>query len=279
LGWERQEIVEISLTVNGKRVEADVEPRQTLAELLRDDLGLTGTKIGCDSGQCGSCVVTLNNISVKSCLTLAVQADGAVVHTVESVAKNGLLNSLQEGMFEMYGVQCGFCTPGMVMSLTELLKKNPNPDEAEIRASLEGNLCRCTGYQNVVEAVKYAVKKNNSPVKMIADTPLKKMFEDRVRLLMAGDVDRLVEEHYNEDAVLVAFDFTVRGREALRAHFKNFVKWVGIKEVISTDKFVETEDSFFYEATAVTSYGTGRVYDAYHLRDGKIAYHFTGIFT
>jgi hypothetical protein len=112
---------------------------------------------------------------------------------------------------------------------------------------------------------------------MIIDTPRKQMYENRVKLLIAGDVERLVEEHYNEDAVLVSFEFTVKGHQALKAHFKNFIKWVKIKEVLSTDQFTETENSFFYEATAVTNYGVGRVYDAYHLRDGKIEYHFTGV--
>jgi hypothetical protein len=184
---------------------------------------------------------------------------------------------LQEGFWETQGLQCGFCTPGMVMSLTDLLQRNPEPDEAEIRTWLDGNLCRCTGYQNVVRAVQYAVKKNSSAVKMIIDSPRKQMYENRVKLLIAGDVERLVEEHYNEDAVLVSFEFTVKGHQALKAHFKNFIKWVKIKEVLSTDQFTETENSFFYEATAVTNYGVGRVYDAYHLRDGKIEYHFTGV--
>jgi len=265
------------MTVNSKRYEADVEPRLLLVDLLRDTFELTGTKVGCDTGQCGSCLVLLNNVSVKSCMTLAVQANGADLVTVEGLAPNGHLNGLQEGFWEKQGLQCGFCTPGMVISMTDLLQRNSEPDEAEIRAWLEGNLCRCTGYQSVVRAVQYAVKKNSSPVKMIIDTPRKQMYENRVKLLIAGDVDRLVDEHYNEDAVLVSFEFTVKGREALRAHFHNFVKWVKIKEVLSTDHFTETENSFFYEATAVTNYGVGRVYDAYHLRDDKIAYHFTGV--
>jgi aerobic carbon-monoxide dehydrogenase small subunit len=269
--------VHISLTINGKKHEADVEPRTFLVDLLRDTFGLTGTKVGCDTGHCGSCLVMLNDVSVKSCLTLAVQANGADVQTIEGVAEGGLLNSLQEGFWERHGVQCGFCTPGMVISLTDMLNHNSNPDEAEIRTWLEGNLCRCTGYQNVVKAVQYTAKKNNSPVKMIVDTPRKQMYENRVRLLMAGDADRLVQEHYNENATLVSFDFIVRGHDALKAHFRNFIRWVSIKDVISTDQWVETENSFFYEATAVTNYGVGRVYDAYYLRDGKIDYHFTGI--
>ncbi|MFC1575226.1 2Fe-2S iron-sulfur cluster-binding protein [Gemmatimonadota bacterium] len=269
----------IEMTVNGKRHEADVEPRLLLVDLLRDTFGLTGTKVGCEDGQCGTCTILLDGVSLKSCLMLAVQADGANIQTIEGIAHNEKLNSLQEGFWEKNGVQCGFCTPGMVMSITDLLQRNATPDEAEIRTWLDGNLCRCTGYQHVVEAVQHAVQKNNSPVKMIVDTPLKQVFEDRVKLLMAGDVDRLVDEHYNEDAVLVSFDFVVRGRDALKEHFRNFVKWVALKEVVSTESFVETQDSYFYEATAVTNYGVGRVYDAYYLTDGKIAYHFTGMIT
>lgn len=269
----------ISMTVNGKRHEAEVEPRLLLVDLLRDTFRLTGTKVGCDTGQCGTCVVMLNGVSVKSCMILAVQANGGDVQTIEGVTQDETLNSLQEGFWEKQSVQCGFCTPGMVMSMTDLLQRESNPGEAEIRTWLEGNLCRCTGYQNVVRAVQYTVQKNNSLIKMVVDTPGKRMFEDRVKLLIAGDADRLVEEHYNEDAVLVSFDSTVRGHEALKAHFRNFVKWVALKEVVSTDHFVETENSFFYEATAVTNYGVGRVYDAYYLKEGKITYHFTGVIT
>ena len=268
--------MQISMIINGKPYGADVEPRLLLVDLLRDTFELTGTKVGCDTGQCGACVVLLNGVSVKSCMMLAVQADGADITTIEGLAPDGLLNSLQEGFWEKHGVQCGFCTPGMVMSMTDLLSRNPYPDDAEIRLWLEGNLCRCTGYQNAVEAVKYAIQKTNSPVKMIVDTPGKRLYESRVKLLIAGEADRLVDEHYHDDAVLVSFEFIVRGKEALRAHFRNYMKWVKIKEVISTDHFTETADSFFYEATALTNYGVGRVFDAYHLREGKIVYHFTG---
>ncbi len=269
--------MQVALTVNGQPRSAEVEPRLLLVDLLRDTFGLTGTKCGCDTGHCGACTVLLNGAAVKSCMVLAVQADGAAVTTVEGIARDGRLSALQEGLWERGGVQCGFCTPGMVMTLTDLLEHSPHPTPEQIRAHMAGNLCRCTGYQNIVSAVQYAVAKTSSPVHMIVDTPRKKLYEDRVRLLMAGDVERLVEEHYHEDAVLVSFDFVVRGRQALKEHFRNFVKWVSIKEVVSTDRFVETEDAFFYEATAVTNYGVGRVYDCYHLRDGKIVYHFTGV--
>ena len=143
------------LTVNGAPVEADVEPRVLLVDLLRDTLGLTGTKVGCDTGQCGSCVVHVNGLSAKSCAILAVSADGADVTTIEGArpGEPGGLDSLQEALRDTHGTQCGFCTPGMVMSLHELLRRNPKPSEADIRTWLTGNLCRCTGYQSVVRAV------------------------------------------------------------------------------------------------------------------------------
>jgi hypothetical protein len=207
---------------------------------------------------------------------LAVQADGAEITTLEGLAKNGNIGLLQNNLWKKHGIQCNFCTPGIIMSLTDLMRRNPNPDDAEIRHWLEGGLCRCTGYENVTSAAKNFVIASRSPVKMIIDTPGKLMFESRVKLILAGDADRLVEEHYSEDAVLVSFETIVRGREALRTHFRNYLKNVRIEEVISTDRFTETENSFFYEATARTNYGIGRVFDAYYLREGKIIYHFTG---
>lgn len=153
----------ISLNVNGHTRAADVEPRVLLVDLLRETLGLTGTKIGCDTGQCGTCTVLLDGRSVKSCTMLAVQADGAEVTTIEGLSQDGQLHALQEGFWEMHGVQCGFCTPGMVMALADLLRHNSHPSEGEIRAGLEGNLCRCTGYHNIVRAVQYAVEKLQQP--------------------------------------------------------------------------------------------------------------------
>jgi carbon-monoxide dehydrogenase small subunit len=141
------------LTVNGVRVGADVEPRVLLVDLLRDTLGLTGTKVGCDTGQCGTCVVHVNGVSAKSCAILAVQAEGADVTTIEGINGPGELNPLQAAMRDLHGTQCGFCTPGMVLSLMELLRRNASPDEHEIRTWLTGNLCRCTGYHSVVRAV------------------------------------------------------------------------------------------------------------------------------
>ena len=151
----------ISVTVNGRTYQSDVEPRTLLVHYLREQLNLTGTHIGCDTSQCGACVVHINGQSVKSCTVLAVQADGAEITTIESLAQNGQLHPLQEGFWEKHGLQCGYCTPGMIMSAYDLLQQNPNPTEDEIRHGLEGNLCRCTGYQNIVKAVQYAADKMN----------------------------------------------------------------------------------------------------------------------
>ena len=150
---------EISVTVNGTQHTSDVEPRQLLVEYLRDTLNLTGTHVGCDTSGCGACTVILNGSAVKSCTIFAVQADGGEVKTVEGLASNGELHPVQEGFWEMHGLQCGFCTPGMIMSSVDLLEKNPNPTEEEIRHGLAGNFCRCTGYHNIVKAVQYAAEK------------------------------------------------------------------------------------------------------------------------
>ena len=150
---------EITVTVNGETHHSEVEPRMLLVHYLRDALDLTGTHIGCNTSQCGACVVSLNGEAVKSCTVLAVQADGSEVTTIEGLAPEGSLHPIQEGFWEKHGLQCGFCTPGMIMASYQLLKSNPNPTEAEIRKGLEGNICRCTGYQNIVRAVQYAAEK------------------------------------------------------------------------------------------------------------------------
>jgi aerobic carbon-monoxide dehydrogenase small subunit len=148
--------VPVRLTVNGVRHELDVEPRLLLVHLLRERLGLTGTKVGCDTSNCGACTVHVDGDAVKSCTVLAVQADGAEVTTIEGLAPADGLHPLQAAFWENHGLQCGFCTPGMIMAAADLLRRNPNPSDEEIRHGLEGNLCRCTGYHNIVEAVKAA---------------------------------------------------------------------------------------------------------------------------
>jgi carbon-monoxide dehydrogenase small subunit len=147
---------DIAVTVNGERREAEVEPRQLLVYFLREQLGLTGTTVGCDTSSCGSCTVLLGGESVKSCTVLAVQADGAEVTTIEGLAQDGELHPVQRAFHEQHALQCGYCTPGMVMATVGLLAEQPSPSEAEIRLALEGNICRCTGYHNIVKAVQAA---------------------------------------------------------------------------------------------------------------------------
>lgn len=149
----------ITVTVNGKSHTSDVEDRTLLVHYLREQLSLTGTHIGCDTSQCGACVVMVDGNSVKSCTTLAAQCDHASVTTIEGLAQDGNLHPLQEGFWECHGLQCGFCTPGMIMSAYDMLQQNPNPTDDEVRHGLEGNLCRCTGYHNIVRAVQYAAAK------------------------------------------------------------------------------------------------------------------------
>ena len=149
----------INVTVNGRKHEKAVEPRTLLVHFLREELSLTGAHIGCETSHCGACTVDLDGLSVKSCTHLAVQCDGSDVLTVEGLAKGGVLHAVQEGFYKEHGLQCGFCTPGMLMRAYRLLIDNPDPTEAEIRAGIAGNLCRCTGYQNIVKAVQYAAIK------------------------------------------------------------------------------------------------------------------------
>ncbi|MGH9929676.1 MAG: (2Fe-2S)-binding protein [Pyrinomonadaceae bacterium] len=150
----------INLSVNGVDHQDEVEPRLLLVHYLRDVLGLTGTHIGCETSLCGACTILVDGQAVKSCTMLAVQADGAELTTIEGLMKNGKLHPMQEGFWERHGLQCGYCTPGMIMAATQLIDRNPNPSREEIRHGLEGNLCRCTGYQHIVEAVEHAAKKS-----------------------------------------------------------------------------------------------------------------------
>ena len=152
--------VRVSMTVNGAQESADVEPRLLLVHFLRETLGLTGTHVGCDTSNCGACTVHLDGDAVKSCTVLAVQADGSEVATIEGMGTDGDLHPLQEAFWKNHGLQCGYCTPGMIMQSLDLLKENPSPDEAEVRDGLEGNLCRCTGYHNIVKSVLDAAGKS-----------------------------------------------------------------------------------------------------------------------
>ncbi|HEX9544146.1 MAG TPA: (2Fe-2S)-binding protein [Pyrinomonadaceae bacterium] len=150
----------ISVSVNGVRQQHEVEPRLLLVHYLRDLLGLTGTHVGCETSLCGACTVSIDGQAVKSCTMFAVQADGAEVTTIEGLATNGKLHPVQQGFWEQHGLQCGYCTPGMIMAASQIIDRNANPSREEIRHGLEGNLCRCTGYQHIVEAVEYAAKKS-----------------------------------------------------------------------------------------------------------------------
>ena len=148
--------IPVSIIVNGVQYRREVEPRMLLVHFLRDVLGLTGTNIGCDTSQCGACTVHMDGMSVKSCTVLAVQADGSNVTTIEGLNQNGALHPMQQAFWDHHGLQCGYCTPGMIMAAVKLVENNPNPTEEEIRHGLEGNFCRCTGYQNIVKAVRAA---------------------------------------------------------------------------------------------------------------------------
>ena len=153
----------LSLTINGERREDDIDPRTLLVHYIRDVAGLTCTHVGCETSLCGACTIHLNGQAVKSCTILAVQAEGANLTTIEGLGTEGGLHPLQEGFWEEHGLQCGYCTPGMIMASAELLKRTQNPSEAEIRAALEGNLCRCTGYQHIINAIQHAAAKMRTP--------------------------------------------------------------------------------------------------------------------
>ena len=149
----------VKMTINGQTVAHEVEPRLLLVHHIRENVGLTGTHIGCDTSQCGACTIIYNGQAVKACNLFAVQADGANIMTIEGLAKNGQLHPIQEGFWEKHGLQCGYCTPGMMMTSVALLERNKNPSEQQIREAISGNLCRCTGYVNIVKAVQYAAEK------------------------------------------------------------------------------------------------------------------------
>jgi aerobic carbon-monoxide dehydrogenase small subunit len=150
--------MDVKVTVNGETYERDVEPRKLLIHFLRDDLDLTGSHIGCDTGNCGACSILVDGVLVKSCMMLAVQADGTTIETVEGLAQDGELNALQQAFSDHHALQCGYCTPGMLMSATALLRANPHPSEDEIRKGIQGNICRCTGYVNIVAAIEAAAE-------------------------------------------------------------------------------------------------------------------------
>jgi len=154
--------MQLTITINGERHNDDIEPRMLLVHYLRDVAQLTGTHVGCETSLCGACTVLMNGSAIKSCTTFAVQAEGCQITTVEGLAKDGKMHPIQEGFWEEHGLQCGYCTPGMIMTASDLLSRNANPTEAQIREALEGNLCRCTGYQHIIKAIQYAAGKMRS---------------------------------------------------------------------------------------------------------------------
>jgi aerobic carbon-monoxide dehydrogenase small subunit len=164
--------MQVGLTVNGRPVSVDVEPRTLLVHLIRENLHLTGTHVGCETSYCGACTVLVDGVTIKSCTMLAVQAEGTEITTIEGLADDGELHPVQEGFWERHGLQCGFCTPGMIISAVGLLAQNPDPSEDEIRHGIDGNLCRCTGYHNIVRAIEYAA------AKMRGDTPAPAEWEE-----------------------------------------------------------------------------------------------------
>ncbi len=170
----------VSVTVNGELREADVEPRLLLVHFLRDTLGLIGTHVGCDTSNCGACTVQLDGESMKSCTMFAVQADGRELTTVEGLATGGKLHPIQEGFKEEHGLQCGFCTPGMLLASKALLEENPDPSEEDIRWALSGNLCRCTGYQNIVKAIQWAAQKKRGETPSATGTTFERAGQSRV---------------------------------------------------------------------------------------------------
>jgi aerobic carbon-monoxide dehydrogenase small subunit len=267
----------IQLTINRVPHELEVEPRLLLVDALRDGLDLTSPKVGCDTGQCGACVVLLDGVSVKSCALLAVQADGATVSTLEGISEPGSMNPLQTAFGVEHAVQCGFCTSGMIMGLTDVLSRTQAPDDAEIRASLAGHLCRCTGYENVVRAVHTALQIGDSPSRLVVDTPMRALYDGLLRSMARGDADALVAGHFHEDAVLTTFEGIHAGRDALVAFFRGYLAAHPDHEVVATERFVERGDAFYTETLLRSPGGALHAYNAYVVRDGKITHQFAGV--
>lgn len=267
----------VSLTVNHQHHAVDVEPRLLLVDLLRDTLNLTGTKVGCDTGQCGSCVILLDGVSVKSCAMLGVQADGSAITTIEGISEKGSMNPLQVAFQATHAVQCGFCTPGMIVSLTDLLARDPHPSETTIRSWLSGHLCRCTGYENVVRAVNAAQQIAASPAHLYTESPLRTFYDQHVGAMEMGDIDALVEAHYSEDAVLTTFEGIFTGRDALKAYFRDYLTANAGLKIAATERFVEFGDAIYTETVVRTDHGIVHAYNSFVLQDGKITHQFAGV--
>lgn len=265
----------ISITVNQQPQNLDVDPRLLLVDLLRDRLGLTSAKVGCDTGQCGACVVLLDGVSIKSCALLGVQADGREVTTLEGLSPPGILNPLQAAFQADHAVQCGFCTPGMIMGLTDLLARKALPSDADVRQWLAGNLCRCTGYENVVRAVQTAVLAAQSPAHQIPNTPLRRFYDDLLRAFGRGDAEVLVDTFYQPDAILTTFEGIHSGRSELVAFFRQAFHQNA--NLLATERFVELTDSFYVESVMRTTTGTQHTYNSFVVRNGRISHQFAGV--
>jgi carbon-monoxide dehydrogenase small subunit len=267
----------ISLTVNHTPHDLDVEPRMLLVDVLRDRLDVTSPKVGCDTGQCGACVVILDGVSVKSCALLGVQADGAEIRTAEGLSAPGTMNPLQTAFQSAHAVQCGYCTPGMLMSLTDLLAHTPRPSEDDVRAWLSGNLCRCTGYENVVRAVHEAVQMGESPSHLLPNTPLRVLYDRLLTSIAAGDAEALVAEHFHDDAILTTFEGIHAGRDAIIAFYRRYLAERADVRLLATERFVEFGDQMYVEALLRTPEGPRHSYQAYVVRDGKVTHQYAGV--
>jgi aerobic carbon-monoxide dehydrogenase small subunit len=267
----------IRLTVNQAHVELDVEPRHLLVDVLRDQLDLTSVKVGCDTGQCGACVILMDGVSVKSCNLLAVQADGSTLSTLEGLSPAGTMNPLQASFGSAHAVQCGFCTSGMIMSLTDLLARTSQPTDDDVRTWLSGHLCRCTGYENVVRAVQTALQVSASPSHLVANTPLRKLYDEVLRTMAQGDPEALVDAHFHPDAVVTTFEGIHSGRDALIAYFRAYLASHRDLRLVATERFVEHGDSLYTETLVRTPDGARHAYNAYVVRDGKITHQFAGV--
>ncbi len=269
----------IHLTVNRAVHALEVEPRLLLVDALRDRLDLTSPKVGCDTGQCGACVVLLDGVSVKSCALLAVQADGGSVDTLEGVSEPGSMNPLQTAFGAEHAVQCGFCTSGMIMGLTDMLARNGAPEDGDIRTWLDGHLCRCTGYENVVRAVHTALRIGASPSHLIVDSPLRAFYDRLLHGLAHGDAEAVVDVFFHEEAVLTTFEGIHTGRAELVAFFRGYLAQHDGLGILATERFVERGDAFYTETLlpATTNVGARHAYNGYVVRDGKITHQFTGV--